>query len=43
MLQHKIHHTIGEMCDEFAVTVRALPFYENEALICIERRGTSWV
>jgi len=41
MLQHKIHHTIGEMCDEFAVTARALRFYEDEALIHPERRGTT--
>ena len=41
MLQHKTHHSIGEMCDEFAVTARALRFYEDEALIHPERRGTS--
>ena len=41
MLQHKTHHSIGEMCDEFAVTARALRFYEDEALICPERRGTT--
>ena len=34
------HLTIGELCDEFAVTARALRFYEDEALITPERRGT---
>ena len=33
-------HTIGEMCDAFAVTARALRFYEDELLISPERRGT---
>jgi DNA-binding transcriptional MerR regulator len=40
MLQHKEHHSIGELCDEFAVTARALRFYEDEQLISPERRGT---
>ena len=40
MLQHKSHHSIGELCDEFGVTARALRFYEDEALISPERRGT---
>ena len=40
MLQHKEHHSIGELCDEFGVTARALRFYEDEALIAPERRGT---
>ncbi|HYC94946.1 MAG TPA: MerR family DNA-binding transcriptional regulator [Sphingomicrobium sp.] len=40
MLQHKQHHSIGELCDEFGVTARALRFYEDEALIAPERRGT---
>ena len=40
MLQHKEHHSIGELCDEFDVTARALRFYEDEALISPERRGT---
>ena len=40
MLQHKTHHSIGELCDEFGVTARALRFYEDEALIAPERRGT---
>ena len=34
-------YTIGELCDEFAVTARALRFYEDEALIAPERRGTA--
>ncbi|MEO7787265.1 MAG: MerR family DNA-binding transcriptional regulator [Sphingomicrobium sp.] len=34
------HHTIGELCDEFAITARALRFYEDEQLIFPERRGT---
>src|SRR5918998_1817398 len=41
MLQHKEHHSIGELCDEFGVTARALRFYEDERLIAPERRGTS--
>jgi DNA-binding transcriptional MerR regulator len=32
--------TIGQLCEEFAVTGRALRFYEDEALIAPERRGT---
>ena len=35
------HYSIGEMCDEFAVTARALRFYEDEELIAPERRGTA--
>lgn len=35
------HYSIGEMCDEFGVTARALRFYEDEALIAPERRGTA--
>ena len=34
------HYSIGEMCDEFTVTARALRFYEDEQLISPERRGT---
>ncbi|MCA1652693.1 MAG: MerR family DNA-binding transcriptional regulator [Sphingomicrobium sp.] len=34
------HFSIGEMCDEFSVTARALRFYEDEQLISPERRGT---
>ncbi|HVJ70628.1 MAG TPA: MerR family DNA-binding transcriptional regulator, partial [Sphingomicrobium sp.] len=33
MLKHKTHYSIGELCDEFSVTARALRFYEDEALI----------
>nr|WP_294849902.1 MerR family DNA-binding transcriptional regulator [uncultured Sphingomonas sp.] len=40
MLAPKDHYSIGEMCDEFDVTARALRFYEDEALIHPERRGT---
>ncbi|MEO7654653.1 MAG: MerR family DNA-binding transcriptional regulator [Sphingomicrobium sp.] len=32
--------TIGQMCADFGVTGRALRFYEDEALIAPERRGT---
>jgi DNA-binding transcriptional MerR regulator len=32
--------TIGQMCAEFDVTARALRFYEDEALLAPERRGT---
>ena len=34
-------YSIGEMCEDFAVTARALRFYEDEALISPERRGTA--
>ena len=40
MLVTKDHYSIGELCDEFDVTARALRFYEDEALIAPERRGT---
>ncbi len=40
MLAAKENYSIGELCDEFAVTARALRFYEDEALIAPERRGT---
>lgn len=33
-------YSIGEMSDEFAITARALRFYEDERLITPERRGT---
>jgi len=33
--------SIGEMCDEFGVTARALRFYEDENLISPQRRGTA--
>ena len=34
-------YSIGEMCDAFGVTARALRFYEDESLIAPERRGTA--
>jgi DNA-binding transcriptional MerR regulator len=34
-------YSIGEMCDDFGVTARALRFYEDEELIAPERRGTT--
>lgn len=40
MLAPKDHYSIGEMCDEFDITARALRFYEDEQLIHPERRGT---
>ena len=40
MLATLAHISIGELCDEFGVTARALRFYEDEALIAPERRGT---
>ena len=40
MLHARPHLTIGELCDEYGVTARALRFYEDEALIAPERRGT---
>ena len=40
MLTARSHFSIGELCDEFAVTARALRFYEDEQLIAPERRGT---
>lgn len=33
-------YSIGDMCEEFGVTARALRFYEDEQLISPERRGT---
>src|SRR6187200_345496 len=35
------YYSIGEMCDDFGVTARALRFYEDEELIGPERRGTA--
>lgn len=40
MLAMLPHLTIGQLCEEFGVTARALRFYEDEALIAPERRGT---
>ena len=34
-------YSIGEMCEAFAVTARALRFSEDEQLIAPERRGTT--
>ena len=34
-------YSIGEMCEDFGVTARALRFYEDEKLIAPERRGTT--
>ncbi|MET4898549.1 MerR family DNA-binding transcriptional regulator [Sphingomonadaceae bacterium jetA1] len=34
------HYSITDLCGEFAVTARALRFYEDEGLIAPERRGT---
>ena len=41
MLTTRQHYSIGELCDEFEVTARALRFYEDEALISPQRRGTT--
>lgn len=41
MLATRAHYSIGELCDEFDVTARALRFYEDEQLIAPERRGTT--
>jgi DNA-binding transcriptional MerR regulator len=35
------YYSIGDMCDAFGVTARALRFYEDENLIAPERRGTT--
>ena len=34
-------YPIGELCEAFGVTARALRFYEDEQLIAPERRGTA--
>ncbi|HEY6916381.1 MAG TPA: MerR family DNA-binding transcriptional regulator [Allosphingosinicella sp.] len=36
-------YTITDLCDEFAVTARALRFYEDEGLISPERQGLARV
>lgn len=41
MLATQERFSIGELCDEFSVTARALRFYEDERLIAPERRGTT--
>ena len=40
MRDSPVSSTIGQMCAEFGVTARALRFYEDEALLAPERRGT---
>jgi DNA-binding transcriptional MerR regulator len=35
------YYSIGDMCEAFGVTARALRFYEDEELIAPERRGTT--
>ena len=35
------HYSIGDLCNEFEVTPRALRFYEDEGLIAPERQGTA--
>jgi len=37
------HYTIGDLCEEFGVTPRALRFYEDEGLIAPRRQGLSRV
>lgn len=37
----RTYYSIGEMCEAFEVTARALRFYEDERLISPERRGTA--
>ena len=41
MLTTRTHSSIGDLCEEYDVTARALRFYEDEALISPERRGTT--
>ncbi len=41
MESHSAKYPIGELCEAFGVTARALRFYEDEQLIAPERRGTS--
>lgn len=40
MLKDDTRFTIGQLCEEFGVTARALRFYEDEQLIAPERNGT---
>jgi DNA-binding transcriptional MerR regulator len=37
----EVRYAIGELCEAFGVTPRALRFYEDEQLIAPERRGTA--
>ena len=39
--QPEARYAIGELCEAFGVTPRALRFYEDEQLIAPERRGTA--
>lgn len=41
MTGERCDFSIGDMCDSFGVTARALRFYEDEQLIAPERRGTA--
>ena len=41
MATERSEFSIGDMCDSFGVTARALRFYEDEQLIAPERRGTA--
>ena len=41
IVTHGAKYAIGELCEAFGVTARALRFYEDEQLIAPERRGTS--
>ena len=40
MLATPTRFTIGQLCEEYGVTGRALRFYEDERLLTPERRGT---
>ena len=40
MLKDDARYTIGQLCEEFGVTARALRFYEDEQLIAPARNGT---
>ncbi|MBB3763291.1 MerR family transcriptional regulator [Sphingomicrobium lutaoense] len=40
MLAESKSYTIGQMCEEFGITARALRFYEDENLITPRRNGT---
>ena len=41
MLDPAARYSIGQLCDEYGVTARALRFYEDESLIAPERKGTT--
>ena len=40
MSEDEKRFSIGQLCDEFGVTARALRFYEDENLISPQRQGT---